>query len=185
MIHCLNTLGFCWGQQSIRDQHLQDLKAFKQKHGHCNVPLRYPPNPVLGRWVNGIRQAKRRGTLEEDTVLRLDALGFSSLRKGRGDMVPWEQRFQELQRFKAVHGHCNVPHITSRTLHWVIGWPISGNGGNMRTFRGRGPEPRCPRLLLGEVQAAKRTKSDARALPKAIHRFPTQPPVGSLGSDRT
>lgn len=30
---------------------LQDLKAFKAKYGHCNVPYIYLPQPVLGRWV--------------------------------------------------------------------------------------------------------------------------------------
>ena len=30
---------------------LQDLKAFKQKHGHCHVPRRHKDNPQLGCWV--------------------------------------------------------------------------------------------------------------------------------------
>ena len=28
-----------------------ELIAFKQQHGHCNVPFKYAPNKPLGRWV--------------------------------------------------------------------------------------------------------------------------------------
>ena len=75
-IRCLNALGFCWTRQTTWEQRIHDLKVFKEKHGHCNVPFRYPPNPVLGRWVNSVRQWKKRGALTEDKIRLLDALGF-------------------------------------------------------------------------------------------------------------
>jgi hypothetical protein len=109
IIRCLNALGFCWTRHVTWEHHIHDLKAFKEGHGHCDVPLRYPPNPALGLWVNGIRQGKKRGTLAGDRILLLDALGFSWVRKLPGIQVPWEQRINDLKAFQKEHGHCNVP----------------------------------------------------------------------------
>lgn len=56
-VNLLNALGFTWTIRS-RDslgeswnQKLDELKAYKQEHGNCLVPSRYPPNPELGIWV--------------------------------------------------------------------------------------------------------------------------------------
>ena len=108
IIRCLNALGFRWTRHVTWEQHIHDLKAFKEEHGHCDVPLRYPPNPALGLWVNGIRQGKKRGTLAEDKTRSLDALGFCWAMKQRGVQVSWEQRINDLKAFKKEHGHCNV-----------------------------------------------------------------------------
>ena len=32
------------------DERLKELRKFKQKHGHANVPQKYPTNPQLGTW---------------------------------------------------------------------------------------------------------------------------------------
>ena len=32
------------------DERLKELRKFKQKHGHANVPQKYAPNPQLGTW---------------------------------------------------------------------------------------------------------------------------------------
>jgi hypothetical protein len=33
-------------------EHWHELKAYKEKHGHCQVPTNYVENPQLGRWVS-------------------------------------------------------------------------------------------------------------------------------------
>jgi DNA-binding transcriptional regulator YiaG len=55
---------------------MKELKAFKRRRGHCCVPYNYPLNPPLGRWVTNIRQKKKHGTLAEEKVHMLEALGF-------------------------------------------------------------------------------------------------------------
>ena len=57
-------------------QRFKELKAFKRKYGHCNVPRRYQPNLALGKWVSKMRQSKKQGILAEDRIIMLDALGF-------------------------------------------------------------------------------------------------------------
>jgi hypothetical protein len=120
-VRCLNALGFSWAPRETWDQHIHDLKAFKKKHGHCNVPWRYPLNPVLGWWVNGIRQRKRRGKLAEDRILLLNTLGFCWAMKPRGVQVPWEQRINALKVYKKEHGHCNVS-SKDRANHALARW---------------------------------------------------------------
>ncbi len=114
LFHCLNALGFSWTPADTWAQRIRELKAFKKEYGHCNVPFRYPSNPVLANWVNFVRQVKKRGRLAEDRIRQLDALGFSWARKPRGVQVPWEQRINELKAFKKEHGHCRVP-----SRHWA------------------------------------------------------------------
>jgi len=36
---------------------MQELLTFRDTHGHCNVPQKYPDNPALGAWV---AQQRRR-----------------------------------------------------------------------------------------------------------------------------
>ena len=84
------------------------------------MPMRYPPNPVLGRWVVSVRQRKKRGELTNDIIRLLDALGFSWVRKPRGVHVPWEERINELKAFKKEHGHSNVPTTYQRNPSLAI-----------------------------------------------------------------
>ena len=97
--------------QSSWKQRINDLKEFKKKHGHCDVPFRYQPNPTLGHWVANIRHAKKFDTLAEDKFLILDALGFSWIIKQQGINVPWKQRINDLKLFKKEYGHCKVPSV--------------------------------------------------------------------------
>jgi Helicase associated domain len=56
-IRLLNDLGFSWTVRSQYligeswNQKLNELKLYRDIHGHCNVPARYPENPGLGIWV--------------------------------------------------------------------------------------------------------------------------------------
>ena len=55
-IRRLNELGFVW---TIRDdwwKRYEELKEYKQKMGHCDVPARYPENKKLGNFVCSQRQ---------------------------------------------------------------------------------------------------------------------------------
>ena len=36
-----------------------------------------------------------------------------------GDTVQWDAQFQELKKYKAEHGHCNVPQRHGLLGNWV------------------------------------------------------------------
>jgi superfamily II DNA or RNA helicase len=102
----LEELGFVWQpHRTIWQQRLEQLAEFKVAYGHCNVPAVYPDNPPLGRWLDQQRQARKGGTLSEGRLAQLEALGVAW--EPLDDF--WEQRLQDLETFKAHHGHCNVP----------------------------------------------------------------------------
>ena len=35
------------------------LAAYRDEHGHPNVPVKYPADPQLGSWVSGLRAKKK------------------------------------------------------------------------------------------------------------------------------
>lgn len=113
-IEWLEGLGFKWdcptmsearinADQQKWNEHFKDLKAYKRKHGNCDVPQRYLPNPQLRKWVDN--QRSRKEQLSEDRVQRLEELEFNW---GRTNLS-WEERFKELKSYQRKHGHCSVP----------------------------------------------------------------------------
>lgn len=100
----LDQVGFEW---SVRDKSVWDtmfmrLCHYKEQHGDCCVPTKYPPDPKLGNWVQTQRQCQ--DNLTEERRRRLDGIEFAwSLRE------KWNCMFERLQEFKEKHGHCQVP----------------------------------------------------------------------------
>ena len=71
-------------------QHMEELRKFKRKNGHCRVPQRYTENKKLGGWCLYIRGQYRKmqlgeaTTMTRDRVQQLADLGFDfAPRKGR------------------------------------------------------------------------------------------------------
>ena len=102
----LERLGFAWTYQDPAwDNHFAELVAFKRKHGHCNVVQQNATNPALGAFVANAREGRREGTLSEERIHRLDAIGFV----WEPMELKWERRYVELTAFRRQHGHCRVP----------------------------------------------------------------------------
>ncbi|WP_257616748.1 DEAD/DEAH box helicase [Chlamydia suis] len=105
-IERLEELGFVWDvAEEAWEKNFLELQRFREEHGHCKVPNRYPQNPQLAVWVGTQRYAFKKGKLSEDKIERLEELGFV------WDVLEeeWEKNFLELQRFREEHGHCKVP----------------------------------------------------------------------------
>jgi hypothetical protein len=100
----LDALNFSWGLDDRWTRFITELKKFKAEHGHCRVPKNTP----LGEQCVGRRRARKRGQLTDDQIAELTALDFC------WDVIEADrQKFlAELTKFKAEHGHCNVPRDT-------------------------------------------------------------------------
>ena len=91
------------------------MLVYGNENGHYGVPLSEGP---LGEWVDTQRQRKRDRELSAYQQKKLGELkGFKWIRS-------WDENYNELVKFKAEHGHCNVTlqdFINGRlTLtHWV------------------------------------------------------------------
>ncbi|OEU17958.1 hypothetical protein FRACYDRAFT_143275, partial [Fragilariopsis cylindrus CCMP1102] len=85
-----------------------ELKVYWKKHGHCNVPRK---NPNLGLWVMDQRTAKKKyeaGLKTPMTDYKLQHLADMDFQWNRYSEV-WDQRFEELRKYKDDHGHCRLP----------------------------------------------------------------------------
>jgi len=84
----------------------EELRAFKEQHGHTNVPCKYK----LRLWIKQQRRRWNTSSLEErESLLKL---GF--------DPDPletlWQRKQEELRAYAEVHGHCNVKRAENSTL---------------------------------------------------------------------
>jgi hypothetical protein len=105
-----------WSKKTF-DLRFEELKEFKRKYGHCNVPHTSTSTfgreyMHLGKWVIRIRDnikkhlssAETSGMyMDEEQMQRLAKIGFEVYTS------VFSTRLQELKHFKKIHGHINVP----------------------------------------------------------------------------
>ena len=155
----LEEIGFYFtvmGHDEGFEEKCSALIAFKDKHGHCDVPGKYPDNPALGRWCNTMRAAysklkkgiKPTHRISQDRIEKLEGLGF------RWNIINhhenFENRCRELIAFKEKFGHCNVPSK----------YPDSQSFGNW-----------CSTMIYAYSQIQKGLKTDANLTPERIQRM--------------
>lgn len=98
----LEDLGFVWDVNNASwNKKYEELKNFKNMHGHCNVLQKNN----LGVWASVQRMYYKKNQLSSDRIEKLNALGFIW---DSGDFV-WNEKYEELHKFKNKFGHCNVP----------------------------------------------------------------------------
>jgi len=107
------------------NERIRQLEEYKQRFGHCNVPLKWKENPALGAWLNKQREYYRcilRGTqggsrgLSDARIAQLDAMGFcwnvEVTRDGTEAEVlaerSWNENLRKLEAYRAQHGDCCV-----------------------------------------------------------------------------
>lgn len=79
-----------------------ELKAFKEAHGHTDVPRSYSLNHALALWTRNQRLAKIEGTLSEDQIKALEDVGFDfTAKSSRPFITAWDKKFAELAKYKA------------------------------------------------------------------------------------
>lgn len=122
----LNALHFSWNattdtpSPSKFDQHIQELKEFKQKYGHCNVSRKHHKKyKELAQFVSMQRhyyKLYKRGQtsrMSEERIKVLTELGFN-FNFEQGLTVLWLNMYEELKQFYQEHGHCKVPQVYSK-----------------------------------------------------------------------
>lgn len=102
---CVEALGKTW------DERFGELKAFKERFGHLDVPAKWHERPQLGMWVSNQRANRKKGMLNKDRIRRLDEINFV------WDAIDtmWSRMFASLQDYKREHGDCEVPQGWSPT----------------------------------------------------------------------
>lgn len=73
----LERIGFNWdAQESSWEEMYSALVSYKQSHGNCDVPHRWPANRSFGNWVAFQRTLARKGKLSKERMDRLEQVGF-------------------------------------------------------------------------------------------------------------
>jgi superfamily II DNA or RNA helicase len=102
----LEAIGLMWDPiENVWNQRFQELAAYKNHFGDCNVSLKWNKNPELGLWCSHQRQAFKRGELSPERITRLEELEFLWVRFEGA----WEKMFGALIDYKKRFGNCNVP----------------------------------------------------------------------------
>lgn len=157
----LDALGFMWiappvtakppakqkiaGARASRwSDQIAQLAAYKEQHGNCRVPDRWPENPTLARWVTNRRQARRAGKLSAERIAQLDALGFVWSAPPVSPKPPtkektvqlrsysWGERLAQLTTYAEEHGNCRVP------FRWPENPGLGRWVGHLRQLRNAG-----------------------------------------------
>ena len=123
---------------------LAALGAFGENFGHVRVPLAFVVPDAegwpaearrlkLGQRVHTLRKKKKGGTLPQDDVAQLDALGFVWDLKG----WKWQRVLQALQAYKQVHGDLEVPCTQLFVVPSEAPWPEEAWGMQLGAMVGR------------------------------------------------
>lgn len=82
-VAALDRIGFVWDSQGASwYDRLDELRAFKSTHGHCNVPSNYEKNTRLAAWVKCQRrqyrlfQEGKPNNITQLRIIELEKLGF-------------------------------------------------------------------------------------------------------------
>jgi Helicase associated domain/Homing endonuclease associated repeat len=108
----LNNIGFNWINplKDTWDARFNELKKFKKKYGHFDVPKRSKEYPALSYWC--VNQRRRTQYNRPDRVAKLNKIGFTW-------NVPdshFEDNFRKLQQYQQKNGHCQVKESENLSL---------------------------------------------------------------------
>lgn len=112
-IKALDDLGFIWDPGQDRtltsfEERVEQLKAFKEEHGHLNVPPKF--DKKLFNFCVGIRKARLdpgrgRMVVTDEKIQALNAIDFD-WDNAQGQY--FDECFDALKSFKETHGHLRV-----------------------------------------------------------------------------
>ena len=87
----LESIGFQWrvAKPAVGwDARYQQLVAYRNQHGDCNVPQSYPPDKPFGRWVmkqrcqHSLKLRGEKSQLTDEREKKLNEIGFSWVAPG-------------------------------------------------------------------------------------------------------
>ena len=116
---------------------LDELYEFRNVHGHCHVPKKYPKNQALANWCGTQRRqcklfqqqqqhqspSHTPSFLTNDRIAKLLEVGFefdpSTTQGSRKQLkTTWEEQFSSLKAFSEAKGHLNVPRDSPLGKWW-------------------------------------------------------------------
>ncbi len=105
----LDDIGMRWEDKKIRrfEEGLLALKAFTAENGHGDTGLHYVTEGglPLGKWLSNMRSKYKKGTLEEESIKKLEKAGMI----WDVGAYRWEMHFQAAEGYKRGFGNLEIP----------------------------------------------------------------------------
>ena len=103
----LSAIGMVWTIDDIWDGNYEKAKKYYEEHGNLDIPALYVTEDGvgLGSWYRRIRKEYLNGTMPEERMRQLDAIGMqreSVIRRN------WMQNYEAAKRFYEENGHLMV-----------------------------------------------------------------------------
>lgn len=132
----LDEIGMVWNIASNRWEEAYSLaKAYWGEHGNLRIPTKYKTKNgfALDEWVRTQREKRASGSLSQDQIARLDAIGMDWLSPSAR---LWETRFEACKSYFEENGDLNMPttYITRDGFHlglWL--WRIKSGKVKLKT----------------------------------------------------
>ena len=121
IIMSLNTLGLEWEPMQRRKYaRVEELQAFKQEHGHIQIPT----NSSLNRWIRRQRVLKRENKLDANVIRAMEELGVvwePRMSFHEQNEKIWRARIEDLKTLKSQDGKLrptnSYPHAMKSWLY--------------------------------------------------------------------
>jgi flagellar motor protein MotB len=115
------------GKYKTIDERMEDLKLFKETHGHVNVSGSIPKDKSLAKFCVQVRHAhnnpgkSKMKKLTIENIARLNAIGFNWTLQ-EYVMRSFDERIDDLEKYKRTHGHLSMKiHEESSLYHFCLG----------------------------------------------------------------
>jgi hypothetical protein len=108
------------GKNKTFDDRMEDLKRYKETHGHVNVSI--PEDNSLAQFCAQMRYAhnnpgkSKRKKLTIKNIARLDAIGFNWTSQEYVTRS-FDERIDDLEKYKQMHGHLSVKKHEDNSLY--------------------------------------------------------------------
>lgn len=96
---CLDVIGEVWLER------YGQLIAYREKHGHCDIPVRSRELKTLATWVVAQRYERRQKRITDEQIELLDRIGFT----WDPYSAEWRGNYLDLLAYRENHGNCDVP----------------------------------------------------------------------------
>ena len=129
-IRHLDQAGMIWDRLEAAWMHAyRELRAFKNQHGHFEVPLDYrtADGINLAEWQGTQRDGDRAAKMTASRRTRLDEIGFPQDPAG----ARWMRRYHQLTGALARHGGHRNPPADSPEATWLEGQHLAHHRGKL------------------------------------------------------
>jgi superfamily II DNA or RNA helicase len=104
----LDKLGFRWDAREEKwAERFEQLKHFKEQHGHCEIEQVDEKESDLSRWVTIQRHRNSSGKLQAERKAKLDTIGFKW--SAESNDLKWLKMYERLKQYHTANGNSDVP----------------------------------------------------------------------------